>query len=188
MPDDIQNKTEESLGQIVDPGAIAEAGLLGRVIDRLGLVFAIGLLIAMLILINEVVLRYVFNAPTIWAHETTIFICGMIFIYGGLYCVARDQHIRVVLIYDAVSPMWRRRFNVAISIVSATASAIFAWAAWLMVQRAAFAPDGSLRIERSGSAWDPMYPGLTKIGLFLILTVMSVQFLLLAINYFKGKD
>lgn len=171
-----------------DSGAIPEAGALGRWIDRGGVVFAIGIIVAMLILIQEVVLRYVFNAPTIWAHETTIFLSGVAFIYGGLYCAARDRHIRVVLLYDVLPPALRRAFDVAISLVSAVASGIFAWAAWQMVKRAAFMPDGTVRLERSGSAWDPVYPGLSKIFLCVVLLVLAVQFLVLAWNYARGRD
>ncbi|MDF1608349.1 TRAP transporter small permease [Hoeflea sp. YIM 152468] len=168
-------------------GPIAEAGALGRLVDRTGLVFAAGIVASVAILINEVVLRYVFNAPTIWAHETTIFLCGIAFIYGGLYCSAHDKHIRVVLIYDAVPRRVRRVFDIVISLICAAASAMFAWAAWIMVQRAAFRPDGSFRLERSGSAWDPVYPGLLKVFMLVVLAVMAVQFVILAVNYARGK-
>lgn len=168
-------------------GPIEQAGLLGRLIDRAGIVFALGILASVAILINEVFLRYVFNAPTIWAHETTIFLCGIAFIFGGLYCTAHDKHIRVVLLYDLLGPKMRRSFDVAISLICAAASAMFAWAAWQMVARAAFRPDGSIRIERSGSAWDPIYPGTLKIFMLVVLTVMALQFLVLAYNYAKGR-
>lgn len=184
---DIPTSTNSDLDEEADKGAIPQAGLLGAWIDKGGLIVAIGIVVAMLILIQEVVLRYVFNAPTIWAHETTIFLSGVAFIYGGLYCAARDRHIRVVLIYDALPPKARRVFDVVISVVNAFAAGIFAWAAWLMVKRAVFAPDGSIHIERSGSAWDPIYPGLSKIMLLVIMTLMAVQFLILAWNYAKGK-
>ena len=170
-----------------DAGAIPQAGLLGRLIDRTGLVFAAGIVLSMAILINEVVLRYVFNSPTIWAHETTIFLCGVAFIYGGLYCAARDRHIRVVLIYDAVPPAVRRVLDVVISVICAAASAMFAWASWTMVQRAAFRPDGSFRLERLGSAWDPVYPGLLKVFLLVVMAVMAIQFAILAVNYARGR-
>ncbi|WP_194098545.1 TRAP transporter small permease subunit [Marivivens aquimaris] len=170
-----------------DPGAIPQAGWLGGLIDRLGVVFALGIVAAMLILIQEVFLRYVLNAPTIWAHETTIFLSGVAFIYGGLYCTARDRHIRVVLIYDMLGPRLRRAFDVVISIVSAGASTMFAWAAWQMVLRSAFTPDGSFRLERSGSAWDPVFPGLSKVFLFIVLVLMALQFLILAYNYARGR-
>lgn len=168
-------------------GAIPEAGVIGRLIDRVGILFAIGIVLSMAILINEVLLRYVFNSPTIWAHETTIFLCGIAFIYGGLYCTVRDKHIRVVLIYDVIPPRIRRIFDIVISLVCAAASAMFAWAAWIMVQRAAFRPDGSFRLESSGSAWDPVFPGLVKVFMLLVLAVMAVQFIILAINYAKGR-
>lgn len=168
-------------------GPIAEAGFLGRLIDKGGLLFAAGIVLSMAILINEVVLRYAFNAPTIWAHETTIFLCGVAFIYGGLYCCSHDKHIRVVLIYDALPARVRRAFDIVISMICAAASAMFAWASWIMVQRAAFRPDGSVRLERSGSAWDPVYPGLIKIFLLIVMAVMALQFVILAINYAKGR-
>lgn len=170
-----------------DPGAIAEAGSIGRWINKGGLLFAGGIVLSMLILLNEVVLRYVFNAPTIWAHETTIFLCGMAFLYGGLYCTARDRHIRVVLIYDSLPPAPRRVFDVLISLICMAASGFFAWASWLMVQKAAFRPDGSFRLERSGSAWDPVFPGLIKVFLLVVMAVMAVQFLILAYNYARGR-
>ncbi len=168
-------------------GPIPEAGFLGRLIDRTGLVFAAGIVVSMAILINEVVLRYAFNSPTIWAHETTIFLCGTAFIYGGLYCCAHDKHIRVVLIYDALTPGLRRVFDIVISIICAAASAMFAWASWIMVQRAAFRPDGSFRLERSGSAWDPVFPGLLKVFLLVVMAVMAVQFVILAIKYARRR-
>ena len=180
---DLKDETEEQ----ADPGAIAEAGPLGRWISKGGLLFAGGIVLSVLILLNEVVLRYVFNAPTIWAHETTIFLCGMAFLYGGLYCTACDRHIRVVLIYDSLPPRMRRVFDVVISLICMTASAFFAWASWLMVQKAAFRPDGSFRLERSGSAWDPVYPGLIKVFLLVVMAVMAVQFLILAYNYARGR-
>ncbi len=161
--------------------------MLGRVIDRLGIVFAIGIIAAMLILIQEVVLRYFFNSPTIWAHETTVFLAGVAFIFGGLYCTARDSHIRVVLIYDQLGPRLRRVFDIVISIVCALAAAMFTWAGWIMVSRAAFTPAGDFRLERSGSAWDPIYPGVIKVFLMVVLGVMTVQFVILAINYARGR-
>lgn len=170
-------------GLLEKPAAIPEAGWLGRAVDRLGLIFALGLLAAMLILIQEVLLRYVFNAPTIWAHETTVFLCGAAFIFGGLYCTARDRHIRVVVLYDMVSPPVRRWFDVVISLICALCTGFFTWAAWGMVTKAIFTPGGAVRLESSGSAWDPVYPALIKILLLVVMAVTTVQFLILAWRY-----
>ena len=166
--------------------AVPESGSLGRWIDRLALIPAFGLVLAMLILIQEVVLRYVFGRPTIWAHETTVFLCAISFVYGGLLCTARDRHIRVVLVYDMLPPGARRAADILISIICALSSGAFAWAAWQMVKRAAWRPDGSFHLETSGSAWNPAFPGILKILLMVALGVMALQFLILAINYARG--
>jgi len=167
-------------------GAIPEAGILGRIIDKGGLIFAAGIFLSMLILIQEVFLRYVLNAPTIWAHETTIFLCAVAFIYGGLYAVARNAHIRVVILYDILPPTLLRVFNVVISLIGAISAAFFAWATWLMVERAIFAPDGSFRMETSGSAWNPPTPAMLKLFMLAVMVVMTIQFLVLAFNYARG--
>ncbi|MCB1755289.1 MAG: TRAP transporter small permease [Gammaproteobacteria bacterium] len=168
-------------------GAIAEAGILGRLIDKGGVIFATGIIIAMLILIQEVFLRYVLNSPTIWAHETTIFLCAIAFVYGGLYCAARNSHIRVVIIYDYVPAGFRRVLDVIISVICAISAIFFAWAAWLMVKRAAFEPGGGFRLETSGSAWNPPTPALLKITMLVVMIVLAVQFIVLAINYARPK-
>ena len=36
-------------------------------------------------------------------------------------------------------------------------------------------PDGNFRMETSGSAWDPIFPALIKLSLFLALLLMTVQ-------------
>ncbi|MFC6487035.1 TRAP transporter small permease subunit [Nitratireductor sp. GCM10026969] len=172
--------------------AIEEAGWLGRLVDRGGIIFAVGIVLAMLILIQEVILRYVFNAPTIWAHETTVFLTATAFVYGGLYCTARDTHIRVVLLYDLAQGRARRVLDAVISLICMVSSGFFAWAAWLMVRRAIFRPDGSIHFETSGSAWDPAYPAYLKLFLLFILGLMALQFLILAVNHlravFRGGD
>ncbi|MBO6808620.1 TRAP transporter small permease subunit [Thalassospira sp.] len=166
--------------------ALSEAGWLGRVITVAARGFAVCILAAMAILVMEVFLRYVFNRPTIWAHETSIFLSAVTFIFGGLYCVARNTHIRVVLIYDVVRASLRHLLDVVISIACLGASLFFAWASWLMVKKAMFRPDGSFFLETTGSAWNSPAPAVLKIFLFCVLVAMSLQFLILTFNYARG--
>lgn len=164
---------------------LPEAGRLGQMIDRGGYLFAFGIVVAAAILLTEVFLRYVFNQPTIWAHETTTFLCGIAFLYGGLYCAARNSHIRVVLIYDHLPTYWRRVMDVVISLVSSAAALFFTYAAFLMVNKATFAPTGTFRLERSGSAWNPPIPALVKVFLLVMMILLAAQYLTLAYNHFK---
>lgn len=169
-------------------GADPHSGALGRVINGMGIVFALGILGSAAILVLEVFLRYVLNKPTIWAHETVIFLNAMAFVFGGLYAAARDTHIRVVLLYDYVSKPARRVLNIWISLACFAATSVFAWAAWQGVKRAIWTPAGDFRLETSGSAWNPPTPGLLKLFLLFVLIVMAVQFLIFAISYFARKD
>lgn len=167
--------------------AIPEAGALGRAINAVGIIFALGILSSAFILLIEVVMRYGFNSPTRWAHETVIFLNASAFVFGGLYVVARNGHIRVVLIYAKLSERVRRVFDIAISFACLLATVFFGWAAWSSLERAVWKPDGSFRLETSGSAWDPPTPGLLKIFMFVVLVVMAVQFAILAVNYLRKK-
>ena len=79
-----------------------------RAVDRLSEV--IGLLVSVLmpamvvVLTIEVVARYVFNSPTIWAYDTAIFMFGYTGLLGGAYALKNKEHINVDLIYARLSP------------------------------------------------------------------------------------
>jgi TRAP-type mannitol/chloroaromatic compound transport system permease small subunit len=50
-------------------------------------------------MIYEVVARYAFNAPTIWAYDASRMLCGAAFVLGGGYALARGVHIRSDFLY-----------------------------------------------------------------------------------------
>ena len=51
----------------------------------------------------EVVLRYVFNSPTVWAHGYSQRFFGSYFIIIGAYTFVRKGHVRVDIIYEHMS-------------------------------------------------------------------------------------
>lgn len=172
---------DEDVGGTVAP----EAGALGRWVERLGIVFALGLVAGAAILLTEVFLRYALNDPTLWAHETTVFLSGIAFIYGGLYCAARNSHIRVVLLYNQLGPRARRAMDVTIYAICAFACLVFALAAWTMVERAFWEPSGAIRLEGTGSAWNPPTPALLKGFLLAVLIALFIQFVILALAHLR---
>ncbi|MFO7738177.1 MAG: TRAP transporter small permease subunit [Desulfatiglandaceae bacterium] len=72
-----------------------------------------GKLVSMLILFMtgvlflEVMLRYLFNAPTIWAHELTVHLFGSYSVLAGAYVLLHHEHISVDIIYSLFSPRVR---------------------------------------------------------------------------------
>lgn len=141
----------------------------------------------MAILMFEIVMRYVFDSPTIWVHETTIFICAICFLFGGLHSVSRNGHIRIVLLYDHIKDSSRRWVDIAIYSICGTATAIFSIAIWPTVVNSFFDPTGAFRVITSGSAWNPPYPSLLRAFLFIVLVAMTLQFLLFVVNRLRGK-
>ncbi len=178
VADPLLNATIEGVG-LTAP----EAGRFGLVIERIGYVFATAIVLAALILIYEIFMRYVLGSPTRWVHEASIFLCAIAFLYGGLFCASRNSHIRVVLIYDILPPRLRRAFDVVIYITSAISALFFAYAAWLVVKLAFWTPSGVFRMETTGSAWNPPTPAILKGFLFLVMIGLAIQFLILAFNH-----
>jgi len=66
------------------------------------LVLAIGGMIG-----YEVALRYLFNAPTIWAHELSLHVFASYSVLGGAYVLLNNGHVRMELLYMHFPP--RRR-------------------------------------------------------------------------------
>ena len=56
-----------------------------------------------LVVVYDVGMRYIFNAPTMWAPETAIMIGGTIYVIGWSYCQLHRAHIRVDIFYGRLS-------------------------------------------------------------------------------------
>ncbi|WP_321449929.1 TRAP transporter small permease [uncultured Cohaesibacter sp.] len=165
------------------PKACPEAGLFGRIVNRMGIIFSVGILVSAGILFIEVVMRYVFNSPTTWAHETVVFLNACAFIFGGLYVAAHNKHIRVVLVYSMIPDGPRRYLDAVISFVCMVSTGFFAFASWSSIQRAIWTPQGQFHLETSGSAWNPPFPGTLKVFLFVIMIALTIQFFIYTLKF-----
>lgn len=143
--------------------------------------------IAMAISVLEVISRYVFDSPTSWVHETTVFMIAIIFALGGPAAMARDKHIRVRLIYDAVSPKTRRWLDVFNGIITLGFAGGMSYAAYVLFWRASHNPLGEWSLERSGTSWNPPFPALTKGIILIALIIMTVQTVLHIIHALRNS-
>ena len=55
-------------------------------------------------LVYEVVARYLFDAPTVWAYDMTFMLYGSFFMIGSAYTLQRKGHIRTDSYYSGWSP------------------------------------------------------------------------------------
>lgn len=51
----------------------------------------------------EVIARYMFNAPTIWAFDTTYMLYGTLFMLGAAYALHKGAHIRTDFFWEQFS-------------------------------------------------------------------------------------
>lgn len=148
---------------------------LDRVVAAAAKPLSWAIFLAFVISVYEVIARYVFDSPTYWAHESTTFLIAAIFLVGGPIALSRDKHIRVRMIYDAVSPETRRWLDVANSIIAMIFFAGLGYAGWIMAWKATHTPTGAIHFEGTGTAWNPPTPALLKILILGCVVLMFVQ-------------
>ncbi len=104
-------------------------------------------------LVYEVFARYVFNSPTIWAHETSSFFFGGYFMFGAAYCLRHDSMINVDILCRRLSPRKQAALNVLTFVLFV---AVCVPLIWMGGQDAAYS--WSVR-EHTNSTWaPPLYP------------------------------
>ncbi len=110
-------------------------------IDRTS--YRIGWLVAFLVvpifvvMVWEIVARYAFRAPTMWAYDVSRMLYGALFMLGAGYALSRGLHIRADFIYRALSVRTQGRIDFVLYVlcyfpgllVLLWASADFAWVA-----------------------------------------------------------
>ncbi len=141
--------------------------------DVIALIFSrlamIGVILIVLVMFYEVVARYVFNKPTLWANELSLWIAGFVFLFAGLYAMQQRSHIRIYIIYD-VMPRWMQKTADVISV-------LLIWVFLFSMVWGAYkeAKTRILRMETFGTAWDPPIPSTIKVGILIIIGLVALQ-------------
>lgn len=92
-----------------------------------------------LALVYEVVARYIFNAPTIWAYDVTYILAGSLFMLGSAFALRQGSHVRADFLLSSQNPRWQALIDIVLYIAvyfPATAlffdaSMTFAWQSWM---------------------------------------------------------
>jgi TRAP-type mannitol/chloroaromatic compound transport system permease small subunit len=143
-----------------------------RAIERLnegsGAILALITPLVICLTVLEVVLRYAFNAPTNWAHESSTLLFGMQYILSGAYAHRQGQHVNV----DVISSRWSPRTRAIVDVATAPFFFLFVgalgWTSWTF-----FLDSWQLR-EHSASDWaPPYYPVKLTIPLACVLLALQ---------------
>jgi TRAP-type mannitol/chloroaromatic compound transport system permease small subunit len=146
--------------------------------DWSGKIFSFLTIIVIVIINYEVVARYVFDAPTIWATEAMTIVCGIYFVMGGAYALLLNAHVNVDILYANFSLRSRAILDLITApliflyfIVVIYTGGIYAWEAWGLK-------------ETTGTAANlPFYP--LKISFFISALLMFFQMLAKFIRDFQ---
>jgi TRAP-type mannitol/chloroaromatic compound transport system permease small subunit len=85
------------------PQLLAITGKIDRFTDAIGLCVAWLNVPLVLAVSYEVVLRYVFDTPTIWVFDLTYMLYAAIFMMGAAYALHKGAHIRTDFFFEAWS-------------------------------------------------------------------------------------
>jgi TRAP-type mannitol/chloroaromatic compound transport system permease small subunit len=140
--------------------------------------------ILVVLMLYDVFMRYVFNAPTLWGFEVSTWTMGAAFILSIGYALATDAHVRVDLLYSRIP---RRVLTVIDLIFLPLLLVIVAWLTWGLW---GYFFDAYRTSEKSGgSAWNPkVWPFrlILLIG-FAAFTLQIVASILKTIAKLRGK-
>ena len=82
-----------------------------------GRAFGWCILILTLSVAYEVFVRYVLNAPTVWAFDMMVQMYGALFLMAGPYALAQDTHVRADVVYRFLTVRWQARVDFLLFIV-----------------------------------------------------------------------
>lgn len=129
----------------------------------------IGIVCLVLVMFYEVVSRYGFNTPTLWANEMSLWMASFLFLLAGLYAMQQRSHIRIYVIYD-ILPRWMKK----------TADVISLFLIWVFTFALVWggfdeAKLKFMRGETFGTAWDPPIPATLKPAILIIMCLVALQ-------------
>ncbi len=142
-----------------------------RITTSVGIMASFAIVPLVIATCYEVLARYLFGAPTIWAYEIGYTLTGSHFLLGMAYTLAVGAHIRI----DIFSGKFTTRARAVIDLGAyAVMLPLLVWLSYALFQHLAI---GYLRGEHSGqSAMNlPVWP--FRIVFFVAFTLLALQVL-----------
>jgi TRAP-type C4-dicarboxylate transport system permease small subunit len=125
--------------------------------------------VIVLVMLYEVFVRYILFEPTMWANELSLWLAGIVYLFGGIYAMRLRCHIRIVMLYDFVSRKTQRIFDLISVII------IVLYAIAVVIGGYGDAKTSMMTWERFGTFWDPPIPAVMKPLILITIILMALQ-------------
>ena len=146
-----------------------EWGILDRFSVFLGRVSMILVVVLVSVMLYEVLVRYVFERPTLWANELSLWIAGFIFLLAGLYAMQQRSHIRIFILYDILPRNLQRACDAFSTFL------IFVFAFGVIWGGYKEASSTFYRWETLGTAFDPPIPATLTPAILIVISFVAIQ-------------
>lgn len=121
------------------------------------------------VVVYEVMMRYAFNAPTVWAFEATTLIYGCHFILGFAYTHKHNGHVAIDVFEAKLAERIRTRLRIAVNLVL-----FIPTVGLLAIYSIRYAASSWGNWELASTSWaPPLYP---------FKTIMAIGFVLLLLQ------
>jgi TRAP-type mannitol/chloroaromatic compound transport system permease small subunit len=151
-----------------------------RLLSWIAQIVTVVLVISM---IYEVVARYVFGAPTIWAFDISYMCTGTLFVLGAAYALKQDAHVRIDFLAQKMPIAIRRMLEGFVFVFLLTP--IFAALSKFAIERA-WRAWATGEVENV-SPWAPlMWPFFAILAIGLV--ALTLQQLVHGLRVFRGDE
>lgn len=145
----------------------------------LGYVSGLGILLMGLMLFYEVVCRYFFRSPTIWAQEMSIYLFMWTMLAGGAYTLQQGKHVRIDLIIEHLSKRTQQILEMITSVAGMLFCAVITWQAYEMIKSSIGYNKVSATLLRI-----PMW--IPQMALLLGFALLTFQFAIIIIDRYMS--
>ena len=154
--------------------------------EYIGRVFRWAIVALALVMCYEVVMRYVFNNPTIWAFEISTALYATTFMMGAAYALLYKAHVSIDIFYEMLGIRGRAVLDIISSVIF-----FFPFLTVLIIKGVPMARHSWIIKERTWSNFGmPLYPmkAMIPIAAFLLLLQGTVIFIRSIMIVSTGKN
>lgn len=126
-------------------------------------------LIVFLVTVFDVIMRYLYNSPTVWGLELVIMLAGIHYILSGAGAIASDKHVKIDVLYNLMPFRVRLIMDVLAHLLMAVFLGFLFWFGYEQALPAI------LEGERTGAGWNSLAPTYMKSAIVLSAALMFIQ-------------